>query len=451
MRKLYLILFLFLSPSIFAQWNAYCPNGFTNGAVVQLATHKGSIYATGLFDRLCSNQVNYLSRLDAAGNWQSVGLGLPGAGHAITEINNALFFATYNFGSRINFIYRWNGSTLSILGDTLFYDGPLNNSSRSANVYDIIDYKGTIVAAGEFHRVGADTVNGIIQWDGQHWQPLGKGLSGSLVAAYNFRFPHQLLVWDDDLYVVGNFTHAGDSLVNGVARWDGQTWHPVGAGFDETVFCLGVYQDTLYAGGQFNSSGGQTTRIIAKWDGTSWVEPGFGLTLVGGAPFVHTLEVYEDKLFVLGAFNEATTPQGDQEVHNILAFDGQQIDDLDGGRPGTNLEAIIPYDGGYLIGGYQGPVGTLHVYKPIPAGQAAPQKALHCSPNPATTYTYLPVDQAIEWVSMVNSRGQSIAVDWEPGSNKVSWPTLPDGIYFLQWSANGNSFQQSISILSSTP
>ena len=39
-----------------------------------------------------------------------------------------------------------------------------------------------------------------------------------------------LEVFDGDLYAGGLFNQVGDQVVNHVARWDGEAWHPLGEG-----------------------------------------------------------------------------------------------------------------------------------------------------------------------------------------------------------------------------
>lgn len=71
--------------------------------------------------------------------------------------------------------------------------------------------------------------------------------------------------------MAGLFTRAGGQVVNHIARWDGENWHPFVSGEDigmqTTVQALDVQDDTLIAGGIFNLAGGKEVRRVASWDG----------------------------------------------------------------------------------------------------------------------------------------------------------------------------------------
>ncbi len=85
-------------------------------------------------------------------------------------------------------------------------------------------------------------------------------------------------MFDDDLYVAGYFTDAGDVEANGIARWDGDDWHALidgsTPGVDPDGFTehLHVFEDELIVGGFFDQAGEQAIAHLARWDGTSWSE-----------------------------------------------------------------------------------------------------------------------------------------------------------------------------------
>ncbi len=96
-----------------------------------------------------------------------------------------------------------------------------------------------------------------------------------------------MIVYDDGtgpaLYAGGSFHSAEGVLANGIAKWDGVTWAPLGSGVTGgEIRALAVYDDgggpALYAGGTFTSAGGVPADRIAKWDGTSWSPLGVGLS-----------------------------------------------------------------------------------------------------------------------------------------------------------------------------
>jgi hypothetical protein len=58
--------------------------------------------------------------------------------------------------------------------------------------------------------------------------------------------------------------------LNGVARWDGATWQPLGPGIvSGGVNALAVRSGELIVGGAFSNAGGQLAHDLARWHGAS--------------------------------------------------------------------------------------------------------------------------------------------------------------------------------------
>ena len=97
---------------------------------------------------------------------------------------------------------------------------------------------------------------------------LGDGLDGPVRA---------LALLDGELYAAGDFDHSGPALVQGVARWDGEHWQPLGEPLDwYSVKALVVYDGQLVAGGiaamVIVDGEGIEVAGIATWDGEHWQE-----------------------------------------------------------------------------------------------------------------------------------------------------------------------------------
>lgn len=73
--------------------------------------------------------------------------------------------------------------------------------------------------------------------------------------------------------MAGVFYTLGGASVRSIARWNGSTWSPLGAGVSERVYALAVFDDgsgggpDLWAGGQFYSAGGLGAGNFAQWQG----------------------------------------------------------------------------------------------------------------------------------------------------------------------------------------
>src|SRR5262249_20198881 len=81
----------------------------------------------------------------------------------------------------------------------------------------------------------------------------------------------------NDVYVCGDFLHAGGVEANAVAKWNGTGWSPLGSGIPRTcpgclgtVTCIAISGNDVYVGGSFTTAGGVSANGIAKWNGMNW-------------------------------------------------------------------------------------------------------------------------------------------------------------------------------------
>jgi hypothetical protein len=204
-------------------------------------------------------------------------------------------------------------------------------------------------AGGIFTVAGGVSANGIAKWDGSMWSPVGGGVTG-------FARIYALLVFDDGsgpaLYAAGSFTTAGSVKANAVAKWDGASWSALGGGLTDgwphtIVYALAIYDDgtgpALYAGGRFAKADGQTAKAVAKWTGTEWVSVN---AMMNGK--VNALFAYDagtgSALYAGGLFNTA----GGQPLVGIAKWDGTSWSDVGGGVSGANpyVRAMTVYDDG---------------------------------------------------------------------------------------------------------
>ncbi len=140
-----------------------------------------------------------------------------------------------------------------------------------------------LFAGGFFTQAGGQPANRVARWNGGSWSPLGAGLDSTV---------HAMIVFDDDgsgpqsgnLIVGGGFTSAGGVTANRIARWTGAAWVPVATGFNAAVQTLATFDEDgdgpnpprLFAGGIFTVAGGAPAKRIARWDGEAWSAVGAG-------------------------------------------------------------------------------------------------------------------------------------------------------------------------------
>lgn len=445
-RQCTILLFLLVltfSP-LSAQFLPFC-SGPTNGFVVDFESYQGDIHATGFFNTICGKSTGYVAKWDGS-QWATAAQGGIAEGHALEVIDGALFIASYEFGNDSNHVLRWNGTNLTTIG-SVFRSNPNPLLSQTPSIYDIKKYQGEVVICGEFTHVAGQPASGIASWNGVHWDALGSGLAGSLNSNYPIMYPHQMTIFDGDLIVCGNFLKAGGQTVNGIARWDGQDWHTLGPGFNDVVYSVGVFNGMLYAGGAFTGSGGASLGFIARWNGITWENPGFGVSysMSGEQPFVHTLKQVGDSLFIAGGFNQAILPSaGAVPASGVLVLNNNmQINTLGGGvPPGREIEAIIPYNNGVLIGG-GGPVSSGYIGFWNPATTALEtliDEHYECAayPNPAKDFVSLQGLENFGYSSLTlyDVHGVVRFQHSITHTDHIPLPPLANGMYWLQLSGS---------------
>jgi hypothetical protein len=182
-----------------------------------------------------------------------------------------------------------------------------------------------LVIAGDFEVVGDQKIQGLAGWDGTSWHAIDPNSAGDI---YTIR---ALAVYHGELIAAGNFSTLSGVACNAIARYDGHVWHTLGTGPDNGLVgdsgyahanTLRVVGDRLIVGGLFDHAGGVDAVNIAAWDGTSeaWAPLGDGLSVGTFDEGVYSLAEHGGRLVAAGDF----TQSGPRIVSGIASFDGTQ-------------------------------------------------------------------------------------------------------------------------------
>jgi len=304
-----------------------------------------ALYVGGYFHAAGGADAQYIAKWDGA-NWAALPSPPNAQIYALAAFDDGSGPALYAGGKftmaggkqLIWYITKWNGRTWEPVGPGLV------GYVRALCEYD--DGTGpALYAGGSFRQVyQGPTVNGIAKWDGKQWSPLGSGMWSPDFAPAVYAldvFGPQV----ERLYAGGHFYKAGDVVSPNLARWNGKAWSPPGAcGPGNDVYALTAYDDgsgpALYVAGGFRTACGQTVNYIAKWDGTSWSP-----LAVGVSHWVYALAVYDDgtgpALYAGGEFETA----GGVPARGIGKWDGSNWSPVGNGVNGPVLAMTVFDDG----------------------------------------------------------------------------------------------------------
>ncbi|MBI3415083.1 MAG: hypothetical protein HY043_07155 [Verrucomicrobia bacterium] len=320
-----------------------------NSLVTARASSNSDLYAGGFFTTVGNIAANHIARWDG-NNWSALGSGLDFSVRTVAVSGSDVYAGGDGPG-----IARWNGSSWSPLGSG--EDG--RQSVRAITVLG-----GNVYAGGRFSGIGRTLANNIAKWDGNSWSTLGTGMEGSPNVFPPDGYVSALAVLGSNVYAGGNFTKAGGTAANNIARWDGSSWSELGSGINGVVLALAVSGSNLYVGGNFTKAGGIAANGIAKWDGNNWSGLDSG---INGT--VEALAVSGSNLYAGGAFTKA----GGNEANSIAKCDGSRWSALGSGVNGEVLAMAVSgnnlYAGGQLTtAGEKVSVYLVRAYLPdIPA------------------------------------------------------------------------------------
>lgn len=140
-------------------------------------------------------------------------------------------------------------------------------------------YNNELIVGGAVSFIDGQPIDGIARWTGIGWMPLGSGIRGDSFYAYNVT---ALTVLGTDLIVSGEFDSAGGVPAPGIARWNGSSWSAMGSGpYGANAFAS--FGGSLYAG---DYSG------LHRWTGSAWV------TVLSGE--VDDLAIWNSQLVAVG-------------------------------------------------------------------------------------------------------------------------------------------------------
>ncbi len=185
-------------------------------------------------------------------------------------------------------VARWNGSVWAAIDNTQWEGGAIGCA---------IEYQGNLYVGGNMIDGELD-IDRIGRWDGTQWNKVGNGIRGGMSIVSCFQ------IYQGDLYVGGRFTSELGNPGPSIARWDGEQWLDIGgatSGPNGLQGCevrdMVVFNDELFAVGDCSLAGGIPAHRIAKWDGHKWC--GFGDVFNGN---ISSIEVHQGELYIGGDF-----------------------------------------------------------------------------------------------------------------------------------------------------
>lgn len=335
-----------------------------------------NVYVGGSFSHAGGVAAESIAMWDGS-KWVPLGSGIKGRVDDLLFLNGKLYAVgdfTEAGGVAADCIAVWNGFQWSSLGT-----GPLfqtqTGTSRGSIVALATDGTNIFIGGG-FTSINGVAANYVAKYDGQAWSQVGAGLTTSV----------------NDIEYGGGMLYAAGQLIS---RFDGQTWTAIGLNVKVKTESLGTINGmagylsynagTLYAGGAFSEISGVAANGVAKFDGSTWSPVGTGINDTSFGVF--GLLATGNELFVGGGF----TMIGGIKSNNVGRFDGTAFVDIFGGVSGNVNGAVSTrafaktQDGVIIVGEYKkfGKTPANCIVKLVT--NPLPQPLLSIAPNPANS------------------------------------------------------------------
>ncbi len=357
-----------------------------------------------------------------------------------TEFINALIFYHGSLFFPCSYTYDYNGMLF-----TVYYVGEYNGSSFQLLPYPYLDgpvdcftvFNDTLYIGGQFYESDTTVLNNIAKWDGTNWKPVGSGFTA-------FAAPEVLAlgVSNGKLYAGGFFDQSGNAThLLSIAQWEDTAWAPLGRGIADPVDssregfvnAIGTYQNNLYVGGDFGFAGGDSANNIAEWNGIEWITLG-----QGAENTVSAFQSYHNKLYAAGAFAIYNVPN----TNRIASWDGSKWANIDSGV-NAPVYSLTTFQNSLYVGGQFDTAGGIVAnciarWSPDSTSSLKqiliPNIQISVFPNPVSSeLTFINDQSNIVEIQIRNILGQSLlnkTVDNGLQKQTIDVSEIPAGIYF---------------------
>jgi trimeric autotransporter adhesin len=272
-------------------WSALSTGPYT-GTTYALAMHGAELIAGGSY---ANGDGTSVYRWD--GSWHAMGTGTYSTVDALNVNSHGIYAGATSYA-----ILRWDGSSWVQVGADL-------TGSQYPKVFALAYANDHLYAGGAFTAAGSTTAMRAADLNlaDDSWSALfggsgGNGLDGAV---------NTIVISGTDMYVGGEFTRAGPTAANYIAKWNGSSWSALGVGVDFHVLALALQGNTLYVGGRFTSAGGNPAHYIAQWNTGSQTWSTLSSNgREGVIDWVAALAITGTKVYVGGYFTRVGWPDG---------------------------------------------------------------------------------------------------------------------------------------------
>ncbi|MCW5849320.1 MAG: VCBS repeat-containing protein [Anaerolineae bacterium] len=239
--------------------------------VLALASLGSDIYLGGFFFDAGGIHAKHVARYNPTANsFSTLGSGVLGNIGTNAEVDSLLglgsdlyvggAFSTAG-GTSVSYLARYNPTA-----DSFSPVGTSPNFGVDAPVAAMAALSGDLYLGGSFLNAGGTSVNWITRYNvtGNSFSALGGGTVGTNGQVY------ALTVLGGEVFLGGLFTQAGGTTVNKIARYSvaGDSFSALGSGTvgtDGTVLALAALAGDVYLGGEFTAAGGTTVNKVARF------------------------------------------------------------------------------------------------------------------------------------------------------------------------------------------
>jgi hypothetical protein len=167
---------------------------------------------------------------------------------------------------------------------------------------------------GDIHDLNQYTTKGIVKFDGTYFDTLSSGLDDFAKNYVSLTIVRSMQMFQNKLYVFGDFSKTGKYYCNNIGRWNGSDWDTVNFNPQGTVWFSAVHNNELYVAGSFSAIGGIPCNSIAKYDGTNWYDLGHPIS----PNEITAFTVFQGRPYIAGQVTPASSSA------NLSYYDGTQ-------------------------------------------------------------------------------------------------------------------------------